>query len=245
MLPLKSRQYNKNSNRVRPWPKTQRGIAPFPAVSPLRSARSADPWVSERRLLLARPSLNTKNRSCIVTHRPPTPTPDRIFSEWEEWSFVNNYVDYINCWLARCNEKNTKLNRRIKRQEQGGDRNCSHTCPTLVLFFWNLVESGEHLALLAKLKSASCGNNLLSSWDFTSQHTCKSFSTFPTALCHCLNFSSPVLVPYLAVTPTWSCMQQQAGMSLCVKNRKSQGPAMCKSDYATKIHWSAWGYRQH
>lgn len=56
-------------NRVRPWPKTQRGSAPSPAVSPLRSARSADPWVSERLLLLARPSLNTKNRSPSINPR--------------------------------------------------------------------------------------------------------------------------------------------------------------------------------
>lgn len=67
----------KNSNRVGPWPKTQRGSAPSPAASPLHSARSADPSVSERLLLLARPSLNTKSRSWIATHRNPTPTTDR------------------------------------------------------------------------------------------------------------------------------------------------------------------------
>lgn len=231
-----------NSNGVRPWPKTQRGSAPSPAASPRRSAHSADPSVSERLLLLARPSLNTKNRSCILAHRPPNTRQD-IFKLGR--MVKKNMLMTWTVSLPMVRRENAKLGKQKRPQEVGGDINISNTYPTWVLFYWSPVRPGLRLALLAKLNRPHMETAETSR---VRQHACESFSNFPTALCPCPNFSRPFLVHCLPATPTWSGMQQQARMSQCVKNGERQGPAMCKSDYATNLHWSTntrpWGYRR-
>lgn len=154
--------WGKKRNQARPLPRTQRGSAPSPAASALRSGRSADPSVSERQLLSARPSLNTKNMARIVTHRPPTQTPDRIFSESEEWSFVSNYVDYINWCLAKGTERKRKVEYKYTATGRARTNKSFAQMSNIGAVFLN---PGRVRGQLLSLR-----NGLLHSRDFTRQH---------------------------------------------------------------------------
>lgn len=146
----------------------------------------------------------------------PTPTP--ILSEWEEWSFGNMSMTH-NWYLAEGVMRKHKVEQTTGRGRR--PKSLTHLSNIGPVFLKCSRVGGTTFGFAGTAEPTTRGNSLQRSWDFTGQHMCKSFPTFPTALCHCVNFSFPFLVRHLPATPTWSCMQQQARMSQCVKNRES------------------------